>query len=272
MVFSGLAAVAFVVYVLDDSFSLFKAFEIPTDLSTLFGSGIGSAQPYAIIQAGRLAVLGPGTQFWAAIFLGNCAQLGVAILYFLVTGLIAVMAIANEWSRFVVERKTLRVSFPHGIQRSSYFLALPYRLSIPLMAGMAILHWLISQSIFVIATETYIYAGTEAAEPLARIPQNDSYLVGFSSPGSMLSVALGTSLLIWTGVLGIANKLEGIEVDGVGTKLHMPLASSCSAAISAACHRPEDDSAAHLLPVVWGKVPDSDQWCFTSAKYVEHTM
>lgn len=34
----------------------------------------------------------------------------------------------------------------------------------------------------------------------------------------------------------------------------MPLASTCSAAISAACHRPDADREAHLLPVQWGVV------------------
>jgi hypothetical protein len=37
-------------------------------------------------------------------------------------------------------------------------------------------------------------------------------------------------------------------------KGRMPLASSCSAAISAACHPPEGDVDACLLPVQWGTV------------------
>jgi len=34
----------------------------------------------------------------------------------------------------------------------------------------------------------------------------------------------------------------------------MPLVVSCSAAISANCHRPELDEDAYLLPVCWGVV------------------
>ena len=34
----------------------------------------------------------------------------------------------------------------------------------------------------------------------------------------------------------------------------MPLASTCSAAISAACHTPPEDEDAYLLPVQWGVV------------------
>lgn len=36
----------------------------------------------------------------------------------------------------------------------------------------------------------------------------------------------------------------------------MPLVSSCSAAISAACHRPSEDTDAHLLPILWGVVDE----------------
>jgi hypothetical protein len=36
----------------------------------------------------------------------------------------------------------------------------------------------------------------------------------------------------------------------------MPLASTCSAAISAACHRPALDTDAYLLPVQWGVIEE----------------
>jgi hypothetical protein len=39
----------------------------------------------------------------------------------------------------------------------------------------------------------------------------------------------------------------------------MPQASTCSAAISAVCHRPDEDFDAHLLPVQWGEVLDDKQ-------------
>ncbi|KAK5729389.1 hypothetical protein LTR17_012019 [Elasticomyces elasticus] len=272
---SGVLAVLFVVYIVIDAYVVLRNYQIPTDIKNLFTvTGMGSPQPYALTLGAQIGGLGRRTQFWIAIFVANLAQLGVTALYFLVTGVLAVMAIADEWSRFIDERKTLRMSYPHGIQRSSYRLALPYRLSLPLMAGMAILHWLISQSIFVISTEAYFYAGTQAAQPLAQIRDNDAYLVGFSYPASILAMIMGTGLLLWMAYLGVSNRLKEINVrhSHTGRNLHMPLASSCSAAISAACHRPQDDNAAHLLPVIWGRVPDTDLWCFTSAKEVEHTL
>ena len=44
----------------------------------------------------------------------------------------------------------------------------------------------------------------------------------------------------------------------------MPLVSSCSAAISAACHRPDEDFDSHLLPVRRGLV-GRKHWCFTTS-------
>jgi hypothetical protein len=40
--------------------------------------------------------------------------------------------------------------------------------------------------------------------------------------------------------------------------LGVPLAGSFSSAISAACHRPDRDTDAHMKPVMWG-VPNSNQ-------------
>jgi hypothetical protein len=57
-------------------------------------------------------------------------------------------------------RKTLRVSAPVGIQRSSYFVSMPLRYGIPLISTMSLLHWLVSQSLFVVATISYGGDGT----------------------------------------------------------------------------------------------------------------
>ncbi|KAK3631080.1 hypothetical protein LTR56_017104 [Elasticomyces elasticus] len=270
-VLSGSAAFGFVVYIVVHAYIILQVYQLPTNIKSLF-TGFGVPQPYALTIANQFTTLGQQTQFWFTIVVANLAQLGVSAMYFLVSGLIAVMAIADEWSHFIVERKTLRLSSPHGIQRSSYMLLLPFKLSLPLMGGMSILHWLISQSVFVIATDAYVYAGTQATETLTAVTKNDAYMVGFSFPGGFLAMIMGIGLLVWTALLGLVNKLDGKSIGHTGRKLHMPLASSCSAAISAACHRPEDDNAAHLLPVIWGRVPNTDLWCFTSAKEVEHTL
>ncbi|KAK3639084.1 hypothetical protein LTR56_012633 [Elasticomyces elasticus] len=267
---SGAAVSGFVIYIVVNDYRILKGYQIPTDITNLFATGLGVAQPYALVISNQF--IGQQAQFWISIVVANLAQIGVSAMYFLVSGLIAVMAIADEWSHFIVERKTLRLSSPHGIQRSSYMLSLPFKLSLPLIGGMSILHWLISQSVFVIATDAYVYAGTQATEILTAVTKNVAYMVGFSFPGGFLAMIMGISLLVWTALLGLVNKLDGISIGYTGKKLHMPLSSSCSAAISAACHRPEDENAAHLLPVIWARVPNTDLWCFTSAKEVEHVL
>jgi hypothetical protein len=45
-----------------------------------------------------------------------------------------------------------------------------------------------------------------------------------------------------------------IALSFVKVSSDIPLVSSCSIAISAACHRPQDDVDAHLLPITWGIV------------------
>lgn len=51
----------------------------------------------------------------------------------------------------------------------------------------------------------------------------------------------------------------------------MPLVSTCSAAISANCHRPDQDNDAHLLPVrwgVWGRDQHGREMCSFTTSYL----
>ena len=57
-------------------------------------------------------------------------------------------------------------------------------------------------------------------------------------------------------------------------KSEMPVASSCSFALAAATHRPEDDHDAAVLPVKWGEIPtdgseDVGHCCFTSQDVID---
>lgn len=59
------------------------------------------------------------------------------------------MLLADEWNGYAYERKMLRVTSPREKQRSTYGLQLPYRYAVPLMIMSGLLHWLVSQSIFI---------------------------------------------------------------------------------------------------------------------------
>lgn len=151
-------------------------------------------------------------------------------------------------------RKSLRVTEPRGLQRSTYHLHLPLRYSVPLVAVSATLHWIISQSIFLARIITYQNGVASAAESVSE--------VGYSCPPILTGILIGAALVVFAVAMGYRR----LNSD-------MPVAGSCSAAIAAACHRPKDDVDAAYLAVQWGEVPtegtDDVGHCCLTSKHVE---
>jgi hypothetical protein len=156
------------------------------------------------------------------------------------------LTLAAEWSRYAHHQKGLRVSSnPQLSQRSSYFLSFPYRFALPSLAFSAVLHWLISQSLFLVGIESYTAV-------LERIPERDVTTCGYSPPAIVSSIAVGVVMMTW--LVGFSFKrLES----------GMPVAVSCSLAIAAACHPSltfvgdecvdEDGKlGAEQMPIKWG--------------------
>ncbi|KAL9594967.1 MAG: hypothetical protein Q9219_006723 [cf. Caloplaca sp. 3 TL-2023] len=171
----------------------------------------------------------------SVVLLANSPQLLLSILYFAYNNLFTCMLLAEEWSTFATERKPLRVSDPVGKQTSTYRLNLPYRYGIPLIVMSTLLHWLVSQSFFVVLLEGF--DGDDAA------PDGDVILkgVGWSSKALLVTIVVGSVVLGF----GIAN---GFRVYPRG----MPFAGSCSAAVSAACHPPVGDDRPSRKLLRWG--------------------
>ncbi|KAL3484732.1 hypothetical protein BJX62DRAFT_218377 [Aspergillus germanicus] len=150
--------------------------------------------------------------------IANTPQLIFSALYFMCNAILTNMALAAEWDRFAISRKGLRVSTPpQGHQRRTHFLSLPYRYGVPLIALSALLHWLISQSIFLV--RIVVYRDGE------REPSGDTMTVGYSPPAIVTGLCVG--VLLPAGLL-----LTGRRKFRSG----MPVAGSCSLAITAACH------------------------------------
>ena len=170
------------------------------------------------------------------------------------------MLLAQEWNRYATHRKTLRVTSAVGEQRSTYWLQLPYRYSIPLLLTSATLHWLVSQSIFLARVIVLDDMGVE-------VPQATVSACGYSTIATIFVIFLGSLIVI----VGLAHGFRRFYSV-------MPLARSCSAAISAACHPPEMDTDAALKAVQWGIVETYDNengdndvghCCFTSFEVSE---
>ena len=106
-----------------------------------------------------------GTEaLYSNIIFVNSWQFGVSLLYLTSNAFISYLLVGNEWAGFAKKRKTLRVTSPEGIQRSTYFVSIPLRYGIPLMLSMVVLHWTLSQSIFVIRIAAYNWDGSRDTE------------------------------------------------------------------------------------------------------------
>ncbi|KAL9598846.1 MAG: hypothetical protein Q9179_003771 [Wetmoreana sp. 5 TL-2023] len=184
------------------------------------------------------------------VVIANLPQVIMSYVYILFNSLYTCMVAGREWTQFAAQRKTLRVSSPVGAQRSTYWLQLPYRYSIPLIVSSNLLSWLVSQSLFVVKINV-LY-------DLNRSVQADQSILscGYSPGAIVLAIIVGTFIMLGAVLLGLRTYAPG-----------MPLAATCSAAISAACHAPEDDPDAAVLPVQWGVVSIKNgigHCCFSS--------
>ncbi|RYN78863.1 hypothetical protein AA0120_g10887 [Alternaria tenuissima] len=201
------------------------------------------------------------------VVLANLPQLVFSLLYFSYNATLTAMLMSYEWVSYANKRKGLRVSHqPKGAQRCTYFLQLPYRFSIPLLLLSALLHWLVSQSLFLMSIDFY--------DSLGRPGDNDPYnsrffgyqTVGFSPPAIVAVLVCGGLMTISIVVLGHIPYRRG-----------MPVAGSSSMAISAACHltTAEDEAnegTASSEKLQWGVVARADNGpghCAFSPRLVE---
>lgn len=187
------------------------------------------------------------------VLLTNTPQLAISFVYVFYNNRLTRMMLGREFSSYARYRKPLRVSRPEGEQRSTYRLQLPYRLSVPLMASMTVLHWLVARSIFLVEISVFDYDGNPLPIKVSAC--------GFSAMAIVLSL-FASGVVILALLASTARKLES----------GMPLASSCSLAITAACHTSPGDEDASLLPLKYGVViaeepereSDLEHTCFSS--------
>ncbi|CAO2650076.1 Nn.00g013680.m01.CDS01 [Neocucurbitaria sp. VM-36] len=201
--------------------------------------GFGTVDP-------STSIIGLPNELISNVLLANTPQLILSFLYFSYNALFTAMLLGYEWTTYAAKRKGLRVSHrPSGEQRSTYFLQLPYRFGMPLMGLSGALHWLVSQSIFLEAIDFYDEFGAKGSG--ATYSDENFTTLGFS-PSAIISVIVLGSLMV-------------ISIVGFGYvpyRRGMPLAGSCSMAISAACHNlgqeETDGDMAAEKKLQWGVV------------------
>lgn len=174
----------------------------------------------------------------STVLVTNSPQLVLSYLYVAFNRLYTSMLLGKEWSSYLHNRKPLRVSRPAGQQRSTYWLSVPFRYAIPMLLISGLFHWLASQSLFMVQITV---TRTEGSGARLVVPTEQISTCGYSPFAIIFSTATAT-------VIAIGGIIMGRFKYPVG----MPLASSCSAVISAACHPLSGEKNAHLLPVQWG--------------------
>jgi hypothetical protein len=183
-----------------------------------------------------------------------------SVLYFAYNGLYTCMVSGHEWGEFETEKggRTLRVSQPKGRQRSTYWLSLTWRFSIPLMGASAAMHWLLSRSLFLVKIDVYDYRGV-------RAPDRDISARGYSALAIVLVMGMLLVMLVVVGLIGMQRLPTGIPVVG-----------NCSWAISSACHDIAGERDAALKPLRWvvldpGTV-DKPRHCSITSREVQNLV
>ena len=203
-----------------------------TGISALWNQGFGTVTSSQIIDSSDLA----SNSLIAMVLLSNCPQLLLSGIYIAFNCLMTYMLVGREWNNYALERKPLRVTSPKGQQCSTYYLQLPYRYAVPLLIVSGLLHWLVSQSIFLAAVDSYDHYGVLQ-------PDESISTCGYSCISIIFVLIVG--ILVPIGVFATSwQKYKGV----------IPFAGCNSAAIAAACHPPEFEKNTSLLPVKWGDV------------------
>ncbi|KAF2967316.1 hypothetical protein GQX73_g6232 [Xylaria multiplex] len=168
--------------------------------------------------------------YFGALLLANTPQLIFSLCYIVYNALITHLQVEKEWNSFGSDFQPLRVSYPVGEQVSSYRLQLPYRYSIPMIAISIILHWVVSNAVFLyIIDGGYVQNGsTQASDFLEKfgISKSSFIAIGYS-PFFLLVLFIASFIFIVCPPL-----LIGAE----RLKYKMVAGGYNSLVISAACH------------------------------------
>lgn len=189
------------------------------------------------------------------VLFDNSWQFFISCAYLIYNSLLSTFLVSDELVCYSKYRKTLRVSAPQGIRRSSYFVSMPARYGLPLIGTIGILHWTVSQSILVICIDRYLSNGME--QPTMRYVTSGFSCIAILTcrlysftlhPHICIIILMGLVAIMIGIVLLIALVILGMHKYND----EIPLASTCSAAISALCHPPAEDSEAAYFEVMWG--------------------
>lgn len=222
----ALIVVARIVCIWVPALAMVVVFVGGSTLKSLWAEGFGAVHVSSVVRV-TSSTLG-------VALLSNSPQLFLSMVYVSFNLLITSMMMTAEYNDFAVKRKPLRVSEPKGKQRSSYYLQLPYRYSVPLIICSGVLHWMISQSLFPVSITFFDNTGVV-------LPDQEITACGWSPIAVVFTLILGGVMVLVLCVLGCRKLHKG-----------MPVMRSNTLDIGAACHPPVPNEGIPLGPVSYG--------------------
>jgi len=224
------------------SASLYCTMQETISLKNLVNLGIGTINRRYFIGFHRKDTGG----MLRSIFWANEGHAIFGVLYIIYNNVFYAMIFQDEWARFQSHRKGLRVSeSPRGEQRTVYFFLMPYRYAFPIMGFSCIIHTLISQTAFLVDIEAWGYVNEEGPNS-HFVNRNSQYYfstTGFSPLADVALIFFSLVMILYLVAYSMKRYKSG-----------MPVVSTCSAAISAACHpSPNEEPNAWLRPIQWGE-------------------
>lgn len=174
----------------------------------------------------------------------NTPQLILSFAYLCFNTIFTVMVSAHEFTKFASVRKALRVSKPRGQQRTTFWLQLPYRYIVPVLTTMAVLHWAVSRSIFLVDLKAYNVVGSGLEAKQGTFSSS-----GYSPMAITVSVGIGTVMA--TSIIALSRCRLNAGIPSVGSN---------SLAISAASYlAPSEREDAVLLPLMYGFIHTAER-------------
>lgn len=184
-------------------------------------------------------------------------QLLLAGLYFATNTLLTSYFLTHESSRYATlvkgaARRALRVSTdPEGHQTSSLYLTLPRPISWALAVWFAAMGFVLSQACFIVSVS--------AAATTDDDNSGSRYLRGLGFSGTAMLILLGMLVILFLAVVGLGFRRVTPAVMATGQAVGNPLVfegGSCSAVISARCHRIPNEMDVWTNYICWGVVPE----------------
>ncbi|CZT06813.1 uncharacterized protein RAG0_12456 [Rhynchosporium agropyri] len=219
------------------TFLLISVVTAAASSGTVLGTGIG----FSVFSKMAPSILPPviaNPGLWGTflnILLVNTPQSLTSCLNLFYNNLFTNMLTGAEWNALAYERQPLRVTHPRGEQKSRLYLSMPYNYGIPVMFLSGMLHWLISESFFLVRIT--------ALQNGKTVEEHSISSMGYSALAFALAFTCSCTMILFLDMTARRRYGPGI-----------PLVASCSAAISAACHLPEGDKEASLEAIQWGVI------------------